>query len=67
MPEAALAGELGLCYTNCSLVVNWAAGKGADAISLAEIERNLLSGMEKVRGLPARFASLPRTLGNPGE
>jgi len=67
MPEAALAGALGLCYANCSLVVNWAAGKGADAISLAEIERNLLSGMEQVRGLPARFASLPRTLGNPGE
>ena len=67
MPEAALAREMGLCYANCSLVVNWAAGKGAGTISLEEIERNLHSGMENVRHLLAHFAAASRTLVNPDE
>lgn len=50
MPEAALARELDLNYAVCSLVVNWAAGKGGtDEISLAEIEKCLETGMSKVR------------------
>ncbi len=61
MPEAALAREMELCYANCSLVVNWAAGKGAGTISLEEIDRNLHLGMEKVRRLLAHFAAASRT------
>lgn len=41
MPEAALARELGLCYATLAFVVNWAAGKGAGAIQMSEIEQNL--------------------------
>jgi purine nucleoside phosphorylase len=56
MPEAALARELGLCYACCALVVNWAAGKGGAAISMADIEHNLREGMDKVRRLLAALA-----------
>lgn len=41
MPEAALARELGLCYASCAFVVNWAAGKAAGEILMAEIEANI--------------------------
>jgi 5'-deoxy-5'-methylthioadenosine phosphorylase len=51
MPEAGLARELELCYTSISLVVNPAAGKARDAISLREIEKNLETGMASVRSL----------------
>lgn len=51
MPEAALARELGLCYASVAVIVNPAAGKAEGTISLREIERNLESGMEKVRRL----------------
>lgn len=51
MPEAGLARELGLCYASISLVVNPAAGKAREAISLREIERNLETGMASVRSL----------------
>lgn len=51
MPEAALARELGLCYCSCSVVANWAAGRGVGPISLDEIDANLKSGMAKVRAL----------------
>lgn len=34
MPEAALAREAGLCYANCALVVNWAAGLASEMISM---------------------------------
>ncbi|MCU0972026.1 MAG: S-methyl-5'-thioinosine phosphorylase [Gammaproteobacteria bacterium] len=53
MPEAALAREVGLCYACCAVVVNRAAGKGEGPITMAEIEANLLTGMEKARGLLA--------------
>jgi 5'-methylthioadenosine phosphorylase/5'-methylthioinosine phosphorylase len=49
MPEAALARELELCYASVAVVVNPAAGKITEVISLKEIERNLESGMAKVR------------------
>jgi 5'-methylthioinosine phosphorylase len=51
MPEAGLARELELCYASISLVVNPAAGKARDAISIREIEKNLESGMASVRSL----------------
>jgi 5'-methylthioadenosine phosphorylase/5'-methylthioinosine phosphorylase len=45
MPEAALARELDLDYACCAVVANWAAGKQAGEITLAEIEANLVAGM----------------------
>ena len=51
MPEAGLARELELCYASISLVVNPAAGKAKDTISLKEIEMNLEMGMAPVRSL----------------
>jgi purine nucleoside phosphorylase len=56
MPEAALARELGLCYACCAVVVNRAAGKGVGPITMAEIEANLVTGMEKARSLLACLA-----------
>ena len=49
MPEAALARELDLKYATCAVVVNAAAGRGGDAITMETIEANLNVGMEKVR------------------
>lgn len=46
MPEAALARELGIDYACCAIVANWAAGKSAGEITMAEIEQNLAKGME---------------------
>lgn len=51
MPEAALARELEMCYANCALVVNWAAGKSAGVVEMVEIEHNLRYGMERVKQL----------------
>lgn len=46
MPEAALARELGLNYACVSVVANEAAGRGKGAITLKEIEQNLVVGMQ---------------------
>ncbi len=54
MPEAALARELELKYAACTVVANPAAGKGDENISMADIERVLLTGMEDVRKLLER-------------
>ncbi|HRD66553.1 MAG TPA: S-methyl-5'-thioinosine phosphorylase [Candidatus Competibacter sp.] len=51
MPEAALARELGLRYAVCAVIANRAAGKAPGAITMAEIERNLVDGMIKVKAL----------------
>ncbi len=51
MPEAALARELDLCYASVSVVANMAAGRGEGEITMAEIDENLKSGMDKVRRL----------------
>lgn len=51
MPEAGLARELELCYASVALVVNPAAGKTKDTISIKEIETNLETGMVSVRSL----------------
>lgn len=49
MPEAALAREFELCYASCSVVSNWAAGIQQTPISMKEIEKNLIFGMEQVK------------------
>ncbi len=48
MPEAALARELAIEYAAVAVVANWAAGKTAGEISMAEIILNLETGMDKV-------------------
>jgi 5'-methylthioinosine phosphorylase len=59
MPEAALARELELEYAACAVIANWAAGRGGTTgISMAEIERNLAAGMERVRAMLVRLVSL---------
>ena len=55
MPEAGLARELALEYASICLVVNWAAGKSADVITMETIEGHLKSGMAKVLTLLARL------------
>lgn len=51
MPEAALARELDLCYATCAVSANWAAGKSDDIITMEEIQKNLNTGVERVRKL----------------
>ena len=53
MPEAALARELELCYATLAVVVNLAAGRGADAarIGLEHIPAILEEAMGKVRAV----------------
>ena len=58
MPEAGLARELGLCYASVAVVVNPAAGKASGPISLKEIEKNLETGMARVRLLLERAIAL---------
>jgi 5'-methylthioinosine phosphorylase len=49
MPEAALAAELGMNYVCLALVVNWAAGKTEQVITMADIEAAIDEGMSGVR------------------
>jgi len=58
MPEAALARELGISYASCAVVANWAAGIEDKIISMVEIEKNLVSGMEKIRPILEEFTKL---------
>lgn len=51
MPEASLARELDIEYACCSLVVNWAAGKTDEIITMEIIENNLKEGMGKIQNL----------------
>jgi len=51
MPEAALAREKELCYASISVVANLAAGRGDEALTMEMIEKNLNSGIERVRTL----------------
>jgi len=57
MPEAALARELEVCYACCSVVANWAAGRGAGPITMQEIEKNLSTGMKGVIRLLSRLVA----------
>ena len=56
MPEAGLARELDLAYANISLVVNAAAGRAAGPITMADIERELATGMARIHDLLAALA-----------
>ncbi len=47
MPEAALARELGLCYASISVVANWAAGVGDEAITMAQVRSTIEQGMQE--------------------
>ncbi|TDT39325.1 methylthioadenosine phosphorylase [Halospina denitrificans] len=51
MPEAVLARELGVDYVSLCLVVNWAAGKTENEITLDEIHANLEAGIGRVHAL----------------
>lgn len=55
MPEASLARELGIEYACISLVVNWAAGKTDEIITMEIIENNLKEGIGKVHELLSVF------------
>lgn len=57
MPEAALAKELDINYATIAIVVNWAAGKSAGEISMAEIEIHLKKGMDNAVKLLTSFIS----------
>jgi 5'-deoxy-5'-methylthioadenosine phosphorylase len=50
MPEAALARELDLPYACCAVVVNWAAGRGTQAIH-AQLTQYVAEGMGRARSL----------------
>jgi 5'-methylthioadenosine phosphorylase/5'-methylthioinosine phosphorylase len=58
MPEAALAKELGMDYAAVSVIANWAAGKTAGEITMAEIEQHLHAGMANIEQLLKSFISL---------
>jgi len=58
MPEAALAKELGMDYAAISVVANWAAGKTAGEITMAEIEQHLHVGMANTAQLLKTFIAL---------
>lgn len=53
MPEAALARELEIDYASICVNANWAAGLSDELITMAAIEKNLETGLEKVRQLIA--------------
>jgi 5'-methylthioinosine phosphorylase len=57
MPEASLARELEIEYACCSLVVNWAAGKTDEIITMEIIENNLKEGLGKIHQLIAKTLS----------
>jgi 5'-methylthioinosine phosphorylase len=48
MPEVALARELDITYASVCVIVNWAAGKSDDIITMENIEKNLQSGIINV-------------------
>ncbi len=58
MPEAALAKELEMDYAAISVIANWAAGKTAGEITMAEIEQHLHTGMANVAQLLKSFIAL---------
>jgi len=57
MPEAALAREMNINYAGLSLVVNWAAGKSDEEITMEIIESNLENGIGKVKLVLEEFIS----------
>lgn len=64
MPEAVIARELGLGYAACTLVINWAAGRGGGDIH-GQIEANVAACMEKVRSVLTAIRSESDRGGSP--
>ncbi len=58
MPETALARELGLEYSSICMVVNWAAGKSNDEITMAMIEKNLNQSIQNIRLIIQAFLQM---------
>ncbi|MDO9107117.1 MAG: S-methyl-5'-thioinosine phosphorylase [Methylovulum sp.] len=58
MPEAALAKEIGMAYASVSVIANWAAGKSAGEITMAEIEQNLHIGMANAAKLLKAYIAM---------
>lgn len=58
MPEASLARELEINYACCALVVNWAAGKTDEIITMDIIENNLKEGLGKIQNLIATVINI---------
>ncbi|ARU57016.1 5'-methylthioadenosine phosphorylase [Oleiphilus messinensis] len=48
MPEAVLAAELGIDYACIALIVNWAAGKTEEIITMDDIQAAIDTGMGRV-------------------
>ena len=59
MPEAALARELCIPYASLCLVVNPAAGKSDQLITMDDIRSVIASGMEDVKSVIADYCNLP--------
>ena len=57
MPELALARELSLPYASLCIVANMAAGRGEGEITMDEIRKNLVSGMEAAFEVVQQVAS----------
>jgi len=55
MPEAYLARELNINYATCAVMVNWAAGLTEGVISMSQIEKTLVDGMDQVKQLLAEI------------
>ncbi|MCE5387773.1 MAG: S-methyl-5'-thioinosine phosphorylase [Acidithiobacillus sp.] len=62
-PEAPLAREIGLCYAPLALVVNPAAGKAAEPITMAAIDAVMQEGMGRVRNVLAKAVTLLQDCG----
>ncbi len=60
MPEAALARELDVPYACIAVVVNPAAGKGGQAITMADISAVMAGATPKVIALIEAFCQRPR-------
>ena len=52
--QVQMARELGLTYACLALVVNPAAGKSSELITMADIERVLAAGMDQVKATLGR-------------
>jgi 5'-methylthioinosine phosphorylase len=59
MPEAALARELDLPYACLALVVNPAAGKATEVITMEAIEAVVVAGMQQVKAVLQRLLQGP--------
>jgi 5'-methylthioinosine phosphorylase len=56
MPEASLARELGLAFASLCVVVNPAAGIGAEVIDLEDLQRASQQGAEQIMTLLQNLA-----------